>query len=69
MLPGIPQPVRSSGIHNVQLEQPKVGIESCVDFYWEISSSQVKKSELQLFPPHLGYLVLLTAVCEVPGKF
>lgn len=69
MLPGIPQPVHSPGIHNVQLEQQKVGIESCIDFYWEISSCLVKKSELQLFPPHLGSLVLLTAVCEVPGKF
>lgn len=59
VLPGIPQPVHSPGIHNLQLEQQKVGIKSCVDFYWEVSSCLVKKSELQLFPPHLGSLVLL----------
>jgi len=69
MLPGIPQPVRSPGIHNVQLEQQKLGIESYVVFYWEVSSCLAKKWELQLFPPHLGSPVLLTAVCEVPGKF
>lgn len=69
MLPGTPQPVHSPGIHNMQLEQQKAGIESCLDFYWETSSCLVKKAELQLFAPHLGPAVLLTAVWEVPGKF
>lgn len=69
MLPGVLQPVHSPGNHNVQLEQQNTGLKSSADFYWDVSSCLVKKSELQLFPPHLGSLVLLAAVCEVPGKF
>ncbi|OPJ70375.1 hypothetical protein AV530_019533 [Patagioenas fasciata monilis] len=60
--------MHSPGIHNLQLEQQKVGIKSCVDFYWEVSSCLVKKSELQLFPPHLGSLVLLFVRSQVAAS-
>lgn len=66
MLPGIPQPVHSPGIHNLQLEEQKVGIKSCVDL---LGNLQLPSEEIGTPAVSSTSGISSAAVCEVPGKF